>query len=497
MMAPQALAEESHPGLAAEAEYAEAVLAYNKKDYKAALAALNHIVKLQPRNAEALQLLALTYKTLGDTPHAYGAYRSLYLIQPPAQQGAAAFEMGVILYQQKKYPPAQSLFRQAVRLRFNPGPSHLFLGLMAFSNSQFSQAEGHFGYIARQPDPELSAVGHYYLGTIYLKNGFGGLGLGELIAASRIADRAPPESTTAKDIGKAAKKIVQPFDKGQWFASVTLIPQFDSNVGVLPVSGPGVTGLWTLRTNYSGGGGWMSSPMRLFQFVGSLRAAGNFNLLPLGSTVANYNYHNVTPSIYLTYDPMAHVSIGARAEGTFTINYSDDGTGGANRPFAMSGDGGLFLRWQPTGRFMLQLDGDIKPAYFFTNTDFTGWTASTKLSARIQSQWPLLNPGMSGGMDYNVTASDTWRYLAPAAEINNLFKIGSSNNLITSVGLTGYYYAWTARRDGNLVMRISDVHTIKKNWSILLDLSYTVNTSTEPTYSYNRYTIGLGAGWSL
>lgn len=489
------LAEESHPGLQAESTYAEAVLAYNRKDYSAAKVLVEGLIKSDPKHVDSLQLLALIYRSQGKPEMAYGAYRALVQLKPESERGPYYFELASILYGKKQFAQARPLFQRAIWRKFNITPSHLFMGLIDFNDNRFASALDHFEVVAADRDPDMSAIGHYYVGTILLKSGAGGLGLGEILEARAAADRAPPESASTKSLGEAASKIVAPFDKGQWFASATLIPQFDSNVSLFPISSPGATGLWTIRTNYTAGGGYVTSPMRLFQFVASARAFGNLNFVP-GTEV--YNFHNFSPAFYVTYKPMGRISVGMKAEGTITFQYgTTDGVTYANRPFAFIADSGLFLRWQPTPRFQLQWDAGFRPQLYVSSPDFTGWATYTRVSSRITSQFSAVNPGFGISAEFNYAAGDTWRYAAPSVELNNLFRIGSRDNLIVGATLTGYRYSWWSRLDGNLVMRASNVFTVSKYFTWLLDLSYTVNTSTEAPYSYNRWTAGTGVGFAL
>lgn len=488
-------AEESHPGLQAESLYAEAVLAYNRKDFAAAKALIDDLLKKEPKNIDSLQLLALIYRAQGKPELAYGAYRALVGLKPEAERGPYYFELASILYSQKRFAAARPLFLRSIWRRFNTTPSHLFIGLIDFKDNRFTTALDHFEAVAADRDPEMSAIGHYYVGTILLKTGAGGLGLGEMLESRAAAERAPPESTSTKSLADAATQIVTPFDKGQWFASATLIPQFDSNVSLFPIASPGATGVWTIRTNYTAGGGYVSSPMRLFQVVASARLFGNFNFVT-GTEV--YNFHNLSPAIYLTYKPMGRISLGIKAEGTVTFQYSTvDGVNYANRPFAFIADPGVFLRWQPNPRFQLQWDAGFRPQLYVSSSDFTGWATYTRVSGRLTSASAAFNPGFGASGEFNYAVGDIWRYIAPSVELNNLFRIGSIDNLVVGATLTGYRYPWSGRLDGNLVMRASNVLTISKSFTWLVDLSYTVNSSSEEPFTYNRWTAGTGVGFAL
>lgn len=500
VLGPQlAQSEESHPGLAAESLYAEAVIAFNKKDYVQAHKDIQKLLKANPNHIEGLQLQALAFKAQGQPNSAYESYRRLLQLTPEKSRGPYYFELGVILNSLKKSNYAKPLFRRAIALRFNTVPSHLFLGLMEYADNRVAAAQNSFEYVAADRDPEMAAIGHYYLGIIYLKNGVGGLGLGELLEAQAAALRAPPESKTTKDLAEAARKIVMPFDKGQWFASATLIPGYDSNVAITPMIGTGATGTGALQVNYSAGGGYMSSPMRLIQAVASVRSAGNFNFFPI--TTMPYNFYNFTGSLFLTYKPMGRVSLGVKGDVTFTLKQilGEDGASYPFSPFALLGDPGFYLRYQPNSHLQVQWDIGARPGYYFNpNSDFSGTGFYTRVTTRWLTGMAAFNPGFTLGGDITLASGDPWKYVSANAELSNLIRIGARNTLILAGVFTGYTYYLITRKDANIVARVSDVFTLTKNWSILADASFTLNRSTDyTTFSYDRWAVRLGAGWAL
>ena len=81
-----ALEEESHPGLGAESQYAEAVLAFNRKQTDEAIKVLDVILKENPNHVEALELKALSLKVKGDDPKSIGVYEKLISIKPEAER---------------------------------------------------------------------------------------------------------------------------------------------------------------------------------------------------------------------------------------------------------------------------------------------------------------------------------------------------------------------------------------------------------------------------
>src|SRR4051812_44589591 len=80
-------AEESHPGLEAEADYAEAIILYNRKQYRDSLGVLDRLLEASPRYVPALELKALTYKLEGKDEDSLGSYKKLLPLTPEKNRG--------------------------------------------------------------------------------------------------------------------------------------------------------------------------------------------------------------------------------------------------------------------------------------------------------------------------------------------------------------------------------------------------------------------------
>src|SRR5665213_696779 len=110
------LAEESHPGMDIETQYAEAVLAFNGKRYDDTVHFLDQIIRVQPKNIEALELKALTLKTAGKETKSIEVYAKLIRAKPEAERGPYYFEVGSIYFKQKRFKEAQPYFERSIKL---------------------------------------------------------------------------------------------------------------------------------------------------------------------------------------------------------------------------------------------------------------------------------------------------------------------------------------------------------------------------------------------
>jgi tetratricopeptide (TPR) repeat protein len=67
---------------AARAAYDQAARAVAQEDYKKAIGLLERVVKAEPRNADALNLLGYSHRKLGDFPGAVGYYEKALAVAP-------------------------------------------------------------------------------------------------------------------------------------------------------------------------------------------------------------------------------------------------------------------------------------------------------------------------------------------------------------------------------------------------------------------------------
>ena len=491
-----ARAEESHPGISVEPLYSEAVIAYNKKKTDEALRILNDLLRQDPKHVDALQLKALTLKTKGDDQEAVDTYTRLISLKPEKETGPYHFELGVIHNRQKKPALAETHFRRAIELGTNVTASHLFLGIAKFGSGRLAEAEEHFDVVTGDSEAELRMIGYYYLGLINLKNGNGSIGLGKLVEARSIGSGLK-DNPTAKNITASTEAMLGPFDKGQWFLTANFLPQFDSNVSLTPVAGPAPTGSASLKGNVAAGGGWMSSAMSTWQWVASLRSSLNINS---NGATATSQYASLNPTIYLTRNPLTRMPHGLKVDYTYTLQ-STAGSDGSyafrpTYPFAHILDVGPYIRWVPSNRTQYELGAGLKRNYYPYTPDYSGDSKYARLSGKFETGNRYLNPAGSVSLEH-VNAQSNLSNVATTIDLNNTIRFDANNLLFIDVAVSEYAYYSSTRRDGNLVIHPTYTWNFMPHWSALGDLSYTINTSNDGTYSYNRWTAGVGVSWSL
>jgi tetratricopeptide (TPR) repeat protein len=493
--------EESHPGLAAEAMYAEALLAYNQKRYGEAAKILDEAMRTDPKNIPVLEMRALTLKIEGNDPKSVEVYRKLIELKPKEQRAPYHFELGTIYQKHKKYDAARAHFSQALAAKYNVVPTHFYLGSMDFTDGNLDPAEKHFRYVLRRGPPELKVASMYFLGLVNFRAGYGASGTAHILAAKSMADRLP-DDPGARTIGQATTKILEPFSQPQWFVNATFTGQYDSNVGQIPlgITDPAqLSGKETSKVLVSAGAGRMTAPLSTLQLVGSYRASYNKNL---NSQTKAFEYFTHTGSLYFNLTPLAELSGGLKTEGSFLFQNQAGATadtytfGKSSLTFTV----GPFMKWQVLRSLAIQLETTYRTQTSYVSPTASGQAISARLEARSSGKTRLFNPGGNVNFEKSNTEGLDTRYTAFGGGVSNAFSLNERDTITLSVDLlsTTYPEAAVERSDLNFPIRANWAHVMNSHWSLLLDASYTNNSSNIPTsYSYNRLLAGLGVAWNM
>ncbi|MBI3535555.1 MAG: hypothetical protein HY072_08755, partial [Deltaproteobacteria bacterium] len=132
-----------------EAEYSEAVLAYNAKDFKKSLQILEALEQKAPEITEVLELQALSSKALQDDKQVEATYAKIIKLKtkqnrPEKEFAPYHFELGLIRHKEHKQELAAKHFRFALKNGFNEAVCHLYLGMYSFQSGAWANSEHHF-----------------------------------------------------------------------------------------------------------------------------------------------------------------------------------------------------------------------------------------------------------------------------------------------------------------------------------------------------------------
>jgi len=497
-------AQESHPGLADESRYDEAVIAYNKKQTQKALMILDELLGASPKNKEYLEMKALALKDKGDPKQSLSVYLRLYELATKSERGPYAFEVGSLYFQLGKLDLARPYFQKAADLKFNTVASEFYLGLLAFQNANYAEAEKNFLVASDSNLPPFTVMSRYYLGICYFKLNNGPQGVQQLVEVRKLT-RGDNQDEATKTIGVAANKMLAPFALGQWFGNLVLQSQYDSNVQQLPAGAANPTGGTnpaTMKMNFSGGGGYMTAPLNPIQFVAGYRATYNYNLNP---STKGFEYFTNDATMYLNYQALASTSAGIKMESTFAFQNSlvdpSNPTGAYSyQRYDFTYGGGAYYHWQLNRKWRLEAEVGARAQTFYSDPDLSGPDYTARVSLRSDLGRAYFNPGASLVFENDHAVSDEFYYSSTGVGLMNSMRFPGAITFLQSVDLlfSDYTKSSPVRLDKNLTVRLSGVKLLNPKFSLLADISYIDNNSTiATTYSYTEFLTSLGIGYTF
>jgi tetratricopeptide (TPR) repeat protein len=498
--------EESHPGLLDEAEYAEAVLAYNARKNADAIRILDTIVRRSPGHLSSLEMLALLQKAQGDEKESLATYQKLLKAKPPKERGPYHFEVATLLFKRKNFEKARSFFTYALRLRFNEVACHFFLGLIDLGAKRFNSASDHFESVIASGNHEYSVAAHYYLGVAQFQLGAGTEGTAELLE-SRDRAREFPKSPLAQQVSKASIEALKPQEGSRWYGTVSVIAQNDSNVQLTPdsVADAQASGKSSPKLTLSGSVGRMSSSLNDWQWVPSFQTVVNRNL---NADAAEAQFVTSTLMLFLNRRPLASSTWGLKAAGTSTFQYLlESDSSGSYAPFSATGDFGPYAKLRLARNWKLSLEGAFKPQLFLTDevsgtSQRSGSSYYLRTSVRTDSglkSW--LKPELSLSGEYLQTQGVDYRGTSLGADFSNTARILGRDAL--NLGVSAQWINYPDRADGaradlTLTLKTSYIMPLSSSVALLADISWTKNTSNvESLYSYTKFLVGAGVNLSF
>lgn len=501
-----------------EPDYAEAVLEYNSKKYDNALKLLTEIQKKAPKAVEVLELKAITFKALKDDKGAAEVYRDL--IQLKTKEGKEkkeiapyAFELGVIRYNEKNWKQAEQYLSYSAKNGFNIELARFYLALVQSQTENWNLAEANFKETLKGSVEELKPAAHYYLAQVYFKSGYPADGFGNIIDAKKTAqkfidrqDVQPESKKMAEQVLKAADATLLPFDKSQFFASFSLLTGYDSNVLLMPTDSAttSASGKATLKSLLSLGVGYASSPLRTFQYVPSLRFNVNKNF---NTNSYSGEFADSTFSLYVTKDVLAPVSLGLKTEGTLVFQTQADATTSAKSYHLYDNTILLspYLKWDKSKQWTF--GGEL--GYRITNytgeetvsaaSKRSGDSILFKISAQNKRMSNYFNPTYVAHADLVATDGTEYDATIFGLQLVNLMKLGKVDfTQVLSVDKTTYGSSSTDRSDSLLTLSLLASKKIGPRWALISSADYSTNSSSDETsYSYSKYTLNVGVGYSF
>lgn len=504
---------------ALEPDYAEAVLAYNGKNYDRALQVLNELLKQSPDTSEFLELKALTLKTADKPQESAQVYTDLIKAKakegkPPKESAPYYFELGIINFKDKKHGPAKDHLQEAIKYDFNTGAAHFFIGMMEFKDGNWSASKEHFNGVLSSNAQDLKPASHFYLAqtNFKLKNASAATQhFNSAISLSDdvIADEKAPKETkqVAIQIRDASKKALAPLDKSQFFGNVALLTAYDSNVLTLPTSvDTSATGKSSVKEMLQFGLGYMTSPVKTIQLVPNYRGAFNYNF---NRNTRSGEYFSNFLSLYVNRKPLNPFTYGLKLEGAYTFQNSVDPETdkGTFRPYSITASIGPYFKTQLSAS--TQLGGEIfggpqnykQDSSTSSDSRRTGFLTQGRIYVQNDSGSRIWNPTLSFAVSVNNTRGSEYRSKGWTVGLSDQLYLGSDLKLVinTSYAKADYNVRSAGpRNDKTYAVQIASSYKLSRRFTLLSDASYTTNQSNIPdTYAYNRYVFSAGLSWSM
>ena len=499
---------------------ARATLKYHEKDYAGTLELLKQLLAKDPGNISALELQALSERGLQDDQGALRTYRQLLKLADDDKKAPYDFEFAMLLFRHQRPRASRIYFENAANGNFNAGTSRFFMGLIDFKNKEWEAARENFAAALTYPDAKtLTAVSRYYLASAFAQLGKSDDAIRNYYLAKQTVDsneatawHLRPDAgvdSLSGDIRNNALKELKNLDRGNHFATLSLISQWDSNVQANPSDAPNPvpqSQQRSLKAVVSAMAGLSTSPTRNFQIVPSLRFFTNYNL---NLFARSFDFISATPSLLMMYRPYARFSMGMKGEMTYTMqDQIQVGSATATTSYAgysFTGDVGPLARYELTPTINMTAEISWRPKKFYLDassgdTRRTGQGGLARISAE-HTGGNLFNPLAYLTYEFDSPVGTTYQFNAIGGGVANSMQLHPKLSITETLDLTSTDYYATVnpeRKDFMISVRLSAHYSLSPHWSALVDAGYLRNGSTVPaTFQYNRIVASAGATYSF
>ncbi|MGK5084908.1 hypothetical protein WDW37_16595 [Bdellovibrionota bacterium FG-1] len=514
--------------------YAEAVLAYNGKDYNKSLSLLDELLRQKPSLTEALELKALNLKFRHDDVASAQVYQDLIrakLADKKTEKEVAPYryELGLIHFRSGRVNEGRRELEGALKEDFNAPATHFFLGLIDFRGNALHSAEEHFKEVSSSGLADLKPAADFYLGQIYSKLGQASGATQRFFLARNGAkevlddDHAEAEAKkVAGQIRDATEAALKPFDHSGPFGNIGLSIGYDTNALSIPSAqisvDPTLGGnAHTAKTNLTGGVGYMSSPLNKWQFVPSYRGALNYNL---NSDAKTSEFFNNDFSLYITRNALARFSWGMKLEAVYIFQNTGDPTTRFHfGSYSLLVPLGPYFRYELGHQFVLSIDLTVAPGSYFLDTDSAptlkrgGLDSNLRVSVRNERGDRYWNPtfsvlldsnstnGRSNSMTSNGVSGAEFSSTNVNFELSDVMRLMPvfTETLTMDIGFPRY----ADRADGPRQDRVysfdaASAYRLTPKYTLMGDLAYVYNASNvDSLYQFTRFMISVGASYSF
>jgi predicted Zn-dependent protease len=170
-------------------KYKKAIEKVHANDLKAAIPLFNAAITDHPNFAVAHYELGSAYLKENDLDKAVESFVKAITIKPDYLE--AKYGYGMVVFQKQNYEVAEAVFRDVLKQKSDMAEAHLYLGISLFHLKSGTASEAELKAAITARGGEKLALGHLYLGQIYIMKKQNADAIAELQKYVDLAPNAP------------------------------------------------------------------------------------------------------------------------------------------------------------------------------------------------------------------------------------------------------------------------------------------------------------------
>lgn len=481
-----------------EIEIAKGIVSLNAQKYEEAIKHFEKALEKDPRNFVALEYIGSTHERRGDLRTAIAYLAKAKHLAPKGRWGQINFQIGRLYLLLKNYERSEIYLRLALDQGSQLTAVNYTLGYLLYLEERFFEAE-YYLHDARMratrrtalpPERQMLQAIDYYLGEIYARLGFVQYAV-TMLRGTEVGD--------SWEVRQGAWRVHSEFNHMNWYLTLGLFGQFDSNVvlvpdgATLPVDFSSQSSLGSVFTVNTG---WQTSPAK--KWVAGVD--GSFYLNNhLNTSLAPFDVADFAVDGWLNYWNREDWSFLGRADfnDALTDRHSFTRFQTATA-LTVSATYLPFQRWNWEGGFQFRSNN------FATDLPNgpdrrSGQSYAGFFRASLKAPNPRLRPTLGYTFDVDQTNGQNFQSRSHILLGELDWRLWSRTHLVGGVQFakTSYPNHINGRSDTILQEKIGMNHLFTQHWTGLLDITQLEDTSTLTEFSYKRLIGTVGATYTF
>lgn len=416
------------------------------------------------------------------------------------EEGWRLFNEGLRALKQGQPAVAKQWFLKAEHAKYWPAKTQLFLGETELELGHQEEADRRFEAALATGEKAVEAPAYYYRGLIRTNIGQEPRAVLEFLKAER-AFESYSNARTLK-YRQFAEQALQYYRASHWYTSITLLGYYNSNISQLTlgevspltlVGGLGTGGV--LTSIYAAWNSAMAKPTQV-SFENYASVNRNFNV-----QARNDEYLSDTFTLTTVFHPEETTSGGVRLLGNFVMrNNWAERQSDSFRMLDVGFDGGPFVRHRFGEQWTTEVGTFVRAHYNHAYEPASGNAIILNTITRTASYRWWWHPEYRLNYTQNLPREHESKTSVWGFGASNQFLFSDRNSLTLGIDyyLTNFYLTDYERADRTLFLKLTDTQMLSPSWSLVMEFSYSRNTSNFPElFNYNGASFSLGGVWSL